>query len=79
MTASCTRSPALSADLMRGFYAEAGEVLGELHRGFAALGAAPAAAFTAVLAPLSLLAHRLRGHDALDDQDAAPAVVVAAQ
>ena len=33
----------------------------------------------ATAAILVHLAHRLRGHDALDDQDAAPAVVVAAQ
>ncbi|MFC5849088.1 Hpt domain-containing protein [Deinococcus petrolearius] len=61
MTAFAARSPALSAELMGAFYAEAGEVLSDLGRGVAALDTAPAGAFAPALAPLSLLAHRLRG------------------
>ena len=61
MTSFAARSPALSAELMGAFYAEAGEVLSGLRRGVAALDTASPEAFAPALAPLSLLAHRLRG------------------
>ncbi|AFD26904.1 response regulator [Deinococcus gobiensis] len=61
MTSFAARSPALSAELMGAFYAEAGEVLADLRRGVAALDTVAPGAFVPALAPLSLLAHRLRG------------------